>query len=808
MVLYPTANELRQREQQQQQRASVLGPAAHSVRPRMTAQQGQPAEQVAQSAPYLSSNQQDLLLAALNAQARDLQSINFPAGDSGLIKTSASDPNTPLHTNMSDPSLFMSPQDAELDNFNGDYTPDLDYLDGDNSFDFDNADLGGEMIGSLPRSNSEQTDEDGNDNVDGHEKRKSIDDKDEDDEADPKRHEGEKGAKKPGRKPLTNEPTTVSAQYVDSMNVTLMTTQKRKAQNRAAQRAFRERKEKHLKDLETKVNEMNKAHQADKQENGVLKAEVDRLKVELREHRKRLLLNNGGSSNVRGSPPPSAPTGRSNSGPTRGSDSSFQFDFPRFGALPGSQIFGNQQSPADGVLQRTSNTPPLVKASARHGPTSGIVGELGRVGSQLPAQVQRTNSQGSQNGRTLSPKTTTPIGSVPTAPAASQSNSSFPSVGYSSTNNMHGFASTLPQMGDFSDLFSPSLLKNAIFDADNNGYFGGMQQQSASTMAKDGIDANTGGESTAGLNRVFQFNGSSNGSDSASPSNSSTSQWNANGANSSCGTSPEPSHGSPADKSQNSTNSYIGETASLPSQYSNSSQLYGQQQAVNACGNSGLTGNDNVDFSMPSVGTFDPVLFGDYREAKDTSYNSNDFTTGNGFFDEALDSAPFDYGSPSNLFGILQQSPQQTHSSLNASSDLAPSKSLMAEIEKTRDGGDDDYGLPVTGNVDGTTNQNKGKLISCNNIWNQLQSNPDFQNGTFDLDNLCSELRAKARCSESGVMVSQDHVDAALKKLAKRDEASGKYTLDSSVTMPTLLFEQADWDNAQAKFRAGGGGMA
>ncbi|KAK1020103.1 DNA-binding transcription factor yap1, partial [Friedmanniomyces endolithicus] len=147
---------------------------------------------------------------------------------------------------------------------------------------------------------------------------------------------------------------------------------------------------------------------------------------------------------------------------------------------------------------------------------------------------------------------------------------------------MHGFASTLPQMGDFSDLFSPSLLKNAIFDADNNGYFGGMQQQSASTMAKDGIDASTGGESTAGLNRVFQFNGSSNGSDSASPSNSSTSQWNANGANSSCGTSPEPSHGSPADKSQNSTNSYIGETASLPSRYSTSSQLYSQQQAVNA----------------------------------------------------------------------------------------------------------------------------------------------------------------------------------------------------------------------------------
>jgi len=94
--------------------------------------------------------------------------------------------------------MFISPQNPELDNFNGDYTPDLDYLDGD-SFDFDNADLGGEMIGALPGS--------------AHEKRKSPTEKDSSEESDPKRQEtqeGEKGAKKPGRKPLTSEPTTVS----------------------------------------------------------------------------------------------------------------------------------------------------------------------------------------------------------------------------------------------------------------------------------------------------------------------------------------------------------------------------------------------------------------------------------------------------------------------------------------------------------------------------------------------------------------------------------------------------------------------
>ncbi|KAK3115316.1 DNA-binding transcription factor yap1 [Teratosphaeriaceae sp. CCFEE 6253] len=789
MVPYTSANGLRN------QSSSANLASAHQR------EQKHGSQQPAATTPYLSHDQQDLLLAALNAQAKDRQNTSQSTSASGFTTEPATSAPALQQANMSNTSLFMSPQDAELDNYNGDYTPDLDYLDGDNSFDFDNADLGGEMIGALPRSNSELAD----DEVDGgHEKRKNPDDQDDDDEADPKRQEGEKGAKKPGRKPLTSEPTT-----------------KRKAQNRAAQRAFRERKEKHLKDLETKVTEMNKAHEADRHENGMLKAQVDRLQVELREYRKRLSLN-GGSGNAKGSPPLSAYTGtsRSNSGPTAAKNGNFQFDFPKFGALPGSQIFSNQQqNSSNGVLQRGSVTPPVNLANQVHGPTAGIIGALPGAGVQLPAQVSRTNSQSSQHGmRTLSPKTTTPVGS--SVPTPSQMSNTFPSVGYSSANNMHGFASTLPQMGDdnlFGGLFSPSLLKNANFDTETSYFNPAPQQQpSAPASAKHSIDASTGGESTAGLNRVFQFNGSSSGaSDSASPSNSSTSQWNAHGANSSCGTSPEPSHGSPADKLHHggSADSYANEKPSLLSQYSDPAPYTGiqQQQPFGGWGNSGL-GATNVDFSVQSAGTFDPVLFGDYRDTGDAAFGTtNDFGAGNGFFDDALNTAPFDYGSPSNLFGILQQSPQQTHTQTplslggigsignaapasTGSSAVAPSKNLMAQIEKARDGGDDDYGLPSGSGSGSVANakpavdakQMNGKLISCNNIWNQLQSNPDFQAGTFDLDSLCSELRAKARCSESGVMVSQDHVDAALKKLA----APGL----GAEEMPPLLFEEESWN--------------
>lgn len=157
--------------------------------------------------PYLSPNQQDLLLAALNSQAAKKTRAKAALGDTGLqIPTSGV--SQPPSTTMSGTAVFQSP--GNMDNFNPDFTPDLDYLDGDGSFDFDNADLGGEMIGGLPG-----LDADGN--PEQHDKRKNSDEDGSPEEGDAKRQEfgeGEKGSKKPGRKPLTNEPTTVSIHFL------------------------------------------------------------------------------------------------------------------------------------------------------------------------------------------------------------------------------------------------------------------------------------------------------------------------------------------------------------------------------------------------------------------------------------------------------------------------------------------------------------------------------------------------------------------------------------------------------------------
>jgi len=684
--------------------------------------------------PYLSHNQQDLLLAALSSQARpnSYKSLapGAPSVDAGVPSNSIT--SSTMDDQVDSKTTFLSPEG--LDAFDVDFTPELDFLDGDQSFDFENADLGGEMIGGLPGEKRKNPDEGAVANGDS--KRQELQD-------------GERSAKKPGRKPLTSEPTT-----------------KRKAQNRAAQRAFRERKEKHVKDLETKVAELEKASEADKHENGLLKAQVERQQAELKEYRKRLSQ----SKPVNRSPVIAAQN-RTNSVP----ENNFNFDFPQFGALP-----------AVHFPKRDSTSPQV-----NHSPGSTLRSPDTFVENRRVEQ-NSMNARGNVAERTNSTNSSishiTPDGSSPNASfgtfGSTQNMHGLPDSNYgfslfSTPDNMHGFASTLPQVApnNLGDLFSPSILQGANI----NGYF---ESTTTSQPQPKIVDNDSGGDSTAGLDRVFQFNGGSNASDSTSPSASSTSQWNGHGiGSSSCGTSPEPSYDSPAGKDK-------AHDTDFASSRKNSNMVQAQNtQSVQPSANVGLgTAFDftNIDYSTAGL---DPVLFGDYRDTQaGHEFNSN-------FFDDALNSATLDYGTPSNLFGILQ-SPQQSNAELSAASnaakkDMTPSRTLMAECEKAREGGDDDYGLP---SYKPKHFEAESKYISCNKIWSQLQSCPDFQEGKFDLDSLCAELRTKATCQESGLMVEKDHVERALRRLGSKNE-----TGETDTGIPGLMFEASSWDNVMQK---------
>lgn len=140
---------------------------------------------------YLSPNQQDLLLAALSSNNPNQK------GQSGSphIKASQSPDQTSSNGLSASPSGGFDNTHANNFGFGDDGSPFLDFPP-DLDFDFHGS---ADLIGELPGSTV----------YDIGEKRKSLDGKSdiEGEETGKKRRESE--AKKPGRKPLTSEPTTV-----------------------------------------------------------------------------------------------------------------------------------------------------------------------------------------------------------------------------------------------------------------------------------------------------------------------------------------------------------------------------------------------------------------------------------------------------------------------------------------------------------------------------------------------------------------------------------------------------------------------
>lgn len=148
----------------------------------------------------LSPHQQDLLFAALNSNnvsnTSELDSTNIINKDSSTIGFSE--------------SPVQAPGSGTLNGFEESPFIDYDYeFDADGSFDnfdFSAISQGQDMIGKIPESASSEGDA-----GETHEKRSHPDEDDDNEEGGGKRREGEeKGSRKPGRKPLTNEPTSVS----------------------------------------------------------------------------------------------------------------------------------------------------------------------------------------------------------------------------------------------------------------------------------------------------------------------------------------------------------------------------------------------------------------------------------------------------------------------------------------------------------------------------------------------------------------------------------------------------------------------
>ncbi|KAL8715769.1 MAG: hypothetical protein Q9220_000436 [cf. Caloplaca sp. 1 TL-2023] len=637
----------------------------------------------------LTQDQQSLLKTALSSNNPDNLINRMSAGPNAISRSSGSpmrngnaSPAQPSIVSQRD-AFFKSPiQDTitpVVDNFGLEDSPFVDGQDfEDGNFDWDNN--GGQLFDDLPGEGDHDDD-------DIHDKRKN-DHEDEEEDGTNKRHEGnDKGSRKPGRKPLnSSEPTT-----------------KRKAQNRAAQRAFRERKERHLKDLETKVEDLEKASEATNHENGRLRATVDRLNTEVKEYRKRLSLTNTGYS------PPSTLAPQSSTG---NNSNDFQFAFPKFGDLPGSTFMSNGSIAKVGTpYKNISRTP----SGNTVGPTRAVSSSSGNgrspaTSSLSPVNQNRTSSMGSIS-----------MGGMQASPTG------FPGSGVEELNG----------------LFSPSILESVsrsnsidyMFPTTNN-----TASQGASQTSKE---ASNSQHSSSNGHRA------SSASITASPSVSSVSHG---GMDSSCGTTPEPSADSPGTrKASEGTLNTINEEAGPQKSFDN--KRFFCDEWATACGNtinpvprtmsqqgstpalpSSMTNNPASDINgidwmaRQNGGQFDPVLFNDYRDTQDDLI-SNEF-----FSDAFLNQ---DFSTPFNM-------PDETISS-------EPKKDLMQHVEEAQNGGSDEV-VPA----------DPQQFLTCDKLWDRVQQSEKAQTGEVDMDDLCSQLKAKAKCSGSGAVIEQKDVDAIL----------------------------------------------
>ena len=172
-------------------------------------------------------------------------------------------------------------------------------------------------------------------------------------------------------------------------------------------------------------------------------------------------------------------------------------------------------------------------------------------------------------------------------------------------------------------------------------------------------------------------------------------------------------------------------------------------------------------------GQFDPVLFGDYRDPQDSILNNNF----GGFFNDAFVSQ--DFGSPFNTGEVVASPPLK--------------RDLLKEIE-TQQNEDDTVG-PMT-----AQSTDSKQRMPCNNKQllsvlisrapisgmreanehadllssERIQGSEKVKSGEFDMDSLCAQLKAKAKCNGTEPTIDPKDIDDIIGPAHEPEPASQK----------------------------------
>jgi AP-1-like factor len=476
-----------------------------------------------------------------------------------------------------------------------------------------------------------------------------------------------------------------------------------------------------LKDLETKVDDLQKASESANHENSILRAQIEKMSTELKEYKKKISVGSAGAarSSSLNSKLPAYLSGQGLGGAvSTPNDVNFSFDFPRFGRLPGVSPAG-----VNGILNgaRQSTSP----------------------GSTSVSPIDRDQISPRNQSQQFAPPVST-VGSI----------------GVTRPSAMHDGG----DMSSLSGLFSPSILES-VGKSPEYDFFGNRANTNGSRSSGDGnmstghntsysspsasSNSNNGPTSSCGtspeptlqspvMNKPVDSALTTIGEERSGETNTEGELTFCDKLNMACGNSKNPV---PRTMSETSTTSgFQPQEAQTPAFDVNGIDWFAQQ-------------NDNQ---------FDPQLFNDYREPQDNILSTDAF--GDSFFSDAF--AIPDFNTPYNI----------------EASPVPPKKDLVQQIDEQQNADDEVVPAEDTSKMLSCNTiwyvfsiQSGVKCPANQNFRDRLQACPKVKDGDFDLDNLCKDLQKKAKCSETGAVVDESDFQKIMQTYADNNSKQTTY---------------------------------
>jgi len=440
------------------------------------------------------------------------------------------------------------------------------------------------------------------------------------------------------------------------------------------------------------------------------------MSIELREYRKRLSLNGNLArtpSLNNGMQPYMAGRGVASTGLSNPNDVNFQFEFPRFGRLPGPPNSGS--SVVNGTKQPTTS------------PTS---------------TTQKMSSAGEK-------AQVSPLNQTLPYPSTNGSNAGLKQAALDGGD-----------MSSLSGLFSPALLdsvgKSPSFEFISNGTNG----SNGSRTSTDSNGQISNGQSTSHSSPSASSNSNHGASSSCGTSPEPSMQQS-------------PVYGKPSD----ATLSTIGEEncanacsegeltfcEQLNMACGNPNNPIPRTMSESSSGNIENPAFDihGIDwFAQQNGNQFDPQLFGDYREPQDNILSADGFN--DSFFNDAFTLPEFNtpFNLPPSPAASKKDLVAQIDEKQNEEEEVVPAedRSQLLNCNTIWYAFSDIIILRLF-----------PEFANMTVIRDRLQACPKVKEGEFDLDLLCKDLQKKAKCSETGAVVNESDFNKIMKSYVHED---------------------------------------